>query len=448
MDARKVIVEWMEPRRQELVDLLSALIAARTENPPGNESAAAAELGAFFKRYDIPFEEFAAEPERVNLIGRVGSGGKTLLLPGHLDTVPAGDGWTHPPFAARILDGRMYGRGASDDKGPTAALALAGACLKQCFQLNGTVLLAGVADEELGSALGLEYLLQEGKLAADFAIVPDVAGNMKTIDMAEKGLLFVEIVSHGRQAHGSTPEQGVNALWNLIGVLNRIRERGVPAAHHALIIDAMKELYRGYADAICLVSGDGDFTRLAQAWREEGKSVLAYGPAHTPVALRSACTEFGLLGQEKVYQQVCAKATIVQGVECITGDKVILKELLSIVEGMTERTETATVGNLSTLVRKRNPGFSPGRYRARTLTKLLRRLEAFELDALENQNGEISDYKVRIRPALARAKVHNPVRLASEGGGGDDAVGLQFLGAEGVVTLEIERDASQYAVRS
>jgi hypothetical protein len=224
--------------------------------------------------------------------------------------------------------------------------------------------------------------------------------------------------------------------------------KGKDAADHALIIDAMKELYRGYADAICLVSGDGDFTRLAQAWREEGKSVLAYGPAHTPVALRSACTEFGLLGQEKVYQQVCAKATIVQGVECITGDKVILKELLSIVEGMTERTETATVGNLSTLVRKRNPGFSPGRYRARTLTKLLRRLEAFELDALENQNGEISDYKVRIRPALARAKVHNPVRLASEGGGGDDAVGLQFLGAEGVVTLEIERDASQYAVRS
>ena len=129
----------------------------------------------------------------------------------------------------------MYGRGASDDKGPTAALALAGACLKECFQLSGTVLLAGVADEEVGSALGLEYLLREGKIAADFAIVPDIAGNMKTIDLAEKGLLFVEIVSHGRQAHGSTPEKGVNALWNLIGLLNRIRERGVPMAQHALL---------------------------------------------------------------------------------------------------------------------------------------------------------------------------------------------------------------------
>jgi acetylornithine deacetylase/succinyl-diaminopimelate desuccinylase family protein len=215
--------------------LLSRLIAARTENPPGNESAAAAELEAFFKRYGIPFESFAAAPGRVNLIGRVGSGGRTLLLPGHLDTVPAGDGWTLPPFTATIRGGRMHGRGASDDKGPTAALALAGACLKQCFQLNGTVLVAGVADEEVGSALGLEYLLREGKLAADFAIVPDIAGNMKTIDLAEKGLLFVEIVSHGRQAHGSTPEKGINALWNLIGLLNRIRERGVPAARHALL---------------------------------------------------------------------------------------------------------------------------------------------------------------------------------------------------------------------
>jgi acetylornithine deacetylase/succinyl-diaminopimelate desuccinylase family protein len=237
----------MDPRRPELTDLLTRLIAARTENPPGNESAAAAELEAFFKRYGIPFESFAAEPGRVNLIGRIGAGlaaglpaeagtgGKTLLLPGHLDTVPAGDGWTLPPFAATIRGGRMYGRGSSDDKGPTAALALAGACLKQCFQLNGTVLVAGVADEELGSALGLEYLLRERKLAADFAIVPDIAGNMKTIDLAEKGLLFVEIVSHGRQAHGSTPEKGVNALWNLIGLLNRIRERGVPMAKHALL---------------------------------------------------------------------------------------------------------------------------------------------------------------------------------------------------------------------
>ena len=235
MDARKIIVEWTDPRRQELVDLLSRLIAARTENPPGNESAAAAELETFFQRHGIPFESFSAEPGRVNLIGRVGSGGKTLLLPGHLDTVPAGDGWTLPPFAATIRGGRMCGRGASDDKGPTAALALAGACLKQCFQLNGTVLVAGVADEELGSALGLEYLLREGKLSADFAIVPDVAGNMKTIDLAEKGLLFVEIVSHGRQAHGSTPDRGVNALWNLIGLLNRIRDRGVPMAQHALL---------------------------------------------------------------------------------------------------------------------------------------------------------------------------------------------------------------------
>jgi acetylornithine deacetylase/succinyl-diaminopimelate desuccinylase family protein len=247
VDARKLIIEWMDPRRPELTDLLTRLIAARTENPPGNESAAAAELEAFFKRYGIPFESFAAEPGRVNLIGRIGAGlaaglpaeagtgGKTLLLPGHLDTVPAGDGWTLPPFTATIRGGRMHGRGSSDDKGPTAAIALAGACLKQCFQLNGTVLVAGVADEELGSALGLEYLLRERKLAADFAIVPDIAGNMKTIDLAEKGLLFVEIVSHGRQAHGSTPEKGVNALWNLIGLLNRIRDRGVPMAQHALL---------------------------------------------------------------------------------------------------------------------------------------------------------------------------------------------------------------------
>jgi len=249
VDAKKTISEWIDPRRQELVDLLSVLIGAQTENPPGNECLAAEKLEAFFQKHGIPCESFAAEPGRVNLIGSVGSGGhfgvaqgrpehgrtggQVLLLAGHLDVVPAGDGWTVPPFTATVRGGRIYGRGACDNKGPTAAIALAGACIQSCFKLRGTVLVAGVADEERGSALGLEYLLREGKLDADFAIIPDIGGNMKKIDVAEKGLLFVEITSHGRQAHGSKPEKGVNAVWNLIGLLNRIRERGVPIARHA-----------------------------------------------------------------------------------------------------------------------------------------------------------------------------------------------------------------------
>ncbi len=235
MELETLIGHWIEKRRPLLVELLSDLIRARTENPPGNEAEAAKVLAAFFDRFEIPHESFAAAPGRTNLIGRVGSGGKTLLLPGHLDTVPAGDGWSYPPFEPTIVDGRMYGRGAIDDKGPMAAIALAGACLRECADLTGTVLLAGVADEETGSALGLEWLMQQKLIRPDYAIVPDIGGEMEEIDVAEKGLLHVKVISHGRQAHGSTPHRGVNAIWNLIALLERVRAAGLPAVPHDLL---------------------------------------------------------------------------------------------------------------------------------------------------------------------------------------------------------------------
>jgi acetylornithine deacetylase/succinyl-diaminopimelate desuccinylase family protein len=222
---------WIDAHRAEMTELLAALIAARTENPPGDERLAAKPLAEFFDRHGIPHERLEAAPGRTNIVGRVGAGAPALLLPGHLDVVPAGEGWDTPPYQAVLRAGRVYGRGAKDNKGPTAACALAAACARRCLRLKGQLIVAGVADEERGSHLGLDYLLREGKLRADYAIVPDTAGNLKQIYIAEKGLVFVEIVSHGRQAHGSRPELGCNAIWNLIHLLGKVR--AAKASHRA-----------------------------------------------------------------------------------------------------------------------------------------------------------------------------------------------------------------------
>lgn len=232
---KQTICDWLDTRQDELTDLLCSLVAARTVNPPGNEAEAARILEAFFKKHGIPYETHEAQPSRTNIIGRIGSDGERLLLAGHLDVVPAGEGWDTDPFTPTIRDGRLYGRGAMDNKGATAAIAMAGACLQACAQLAGTLLIAGVADEERGSSQGLEYLLREGKIAADLAIIPDTGGRMEKIDVAEKGALFLEVISHGRQAHGSSPEKGVNAVWNLIDLLNRLRARDLPSAEHPLL---------------------------------------------------------------------------------------------------------------------------------------------------------------------------------------------------------------------
>jgi len=237
-DAGPIIDRWFEAHAGELLPLLSDLVSARSENPPGNERAAAAVVARFFQRHRIPFESHEPADGRVSLIGRVGSAGRRLFVAGHLDTVPAGDGWTLAPFEPVVRNGRLYGRGSGDNKGPTAALLLVARCLSECFSLRGTAFFGALADEERGSCLGLEWLLREGKISADYAIIPDGGGNLREIDVAEKGMLLLEVVSHGVQAHGSRPECGVNAIWNLIEGLRRFRERGLPPAHHALLGNA------------------------------------------------------------------------------------------------------------------------------------------------------------------------------------------------------------------
>lgn len=224
------VKEYMQNQEKEIIDFSCKLIGARTENPPGNEILAVHIVENFFRSLQIPYTISEKIKGRANIIGYIGTKDQThpaptLLVACHLDVVPAGDDWKRNPFEAWVENGRIYGRGASDNKGQMASLMAVAKFLKENEDaLKGRFLLAGVADEERGSALGLEYLLNECGVTADFAIIPDVAHNMQIIDVTEKGTLFLEITSHGKQAHGSRPEMGINAIWNMIPLLERIRQ--------------------------------------------------------------------------------------------------------------------------------------------------------------------------------------------------------------------------------
>jgi hypothetical protein len=179
--------------------------------------------------------------------------------------------------------------------------------------------------------------------------------------------------------------------------------KGKDAADHALIIDAMRELYQGHADSICIVSADGDFTRLAQAWREEGKDVLAFGPNQTPLALRGACTEFNVLETVKLCPVAIPTAAATVDGQGNTDEEVLLSELIAVAVELARSGELVTVGRLSTAMRHRLPGFSPRNYKARTMTKLLRRFKTFELDPRKDAKGSICEYKVCFGGELAGA---------------------------------------------
>jgi acetylornithine deacetylase len=137
--------------RDEVVSLTRALVQARGQNPPGEEAATVqAVADACVARCLHPVLS-EVEPGRCNVAARLpGGDGPGLLLLGHTDVVPVGDGWTRDPWGGTVEDGRLFGRGAADMKGGLAAALTAMSALRRAgVRLSGPVELAAVVDEVL-----------------------------------------------------------------------------------------------------------------------------------------------------------------------------------------------------------------------------------------------------------------------------------------------------------
>ncbi|MGH3582265.1 MAG: M20/M25/M40 family metallo-hydrolase, partial [Mycobacterium sp.] len=131
-----------------LVGLTTALLRAVGQNPPGDEAATVDVLRSAAVEAGLDVDETPVEQGRNNLrVTLTGGSGPGLMLLGHTDVVPVGDGWTTDPFGGEVRDGRIYGRGASDMKGGLAAALIAMAALRG-VGLSGPVELAALVDEE------------------------------------------------------------------------------------------------------------------------------------------------------------------------------------------------------------------------------------------------------------------------------------------------------------
>ncbi len=207
----------------EAVELLKKLVSVNTVNPPGNEINLKPVVEKAFKDLGMKVEIVEGKKGRASFIGKIGSGTPSIGFFPHFDVVPAGDGWVTDPFTPVIKNGKMYGRGTEDSKGNFASSwAAIKAFLALHKKFKGTIYLLGCADEEMGSTWGVHYLLEKG-FRVDYAIVPD-GGYIDKIIVGEKGAIRLKIKSYGKQAHGSTPHHGINAVENLIDFLQKIRE--------------------------------------------------------------------------------------------------------------------------------------------------------------------------------------------------------------------------------
>lgn len=193
----------------ETLELLRELIRIPSENPPGREVEKAEFLREFFARNGLEAKLEEVAPGRPNVIVEFGADrGPVLVLGGHIDTVPAGEGWTFDPFGGEIADGRVYGRGACDMLAGVASMCAAALAVKRSgIELGGRIAVHGVVDEEV-DALGSQQAAQG--VDADWVIVTESsAGRVETYT---KGQLNVEITFRGKAAHSSTPELGRNAI--------------------------------------------------------------------------------------------------------------------------------------------------------------------------------------------------------------------------------------------
>lgn len=198
----------------ELIELLSELVAINSVNPDlaaggAGEAALAAFVADWGRQNGLQVQVQEAAKGRPNTIlsARGSGGGKCLMLNAHSDTV--GVSGMDAPFAPRIRDGRMYGRGAYDMKSGLAACMLALKAARD-LPLAGDVMLSAVADEEYGS-VGAEALLAEwGRWHADAVLIAEPTE--LAISIAHRGFVWLEFEVTGVAAHGSRPQLGVDAI--------------------------------------------------------------------------------------------------------------------------------------------------------------------------------------------------------------------------------------------
>lgn len=235
----------MSINRGDAVALTRELVRVDSRNPtlvsgaPG-EARVARVLGDVLTTWGFRVELRDAAPGRPNVIARIGAtnraGGRSLMLNGHIDVVGV-EGMVHAPWEGIVRDGRLYGRGSSDMKAGVAAMcaaALRAVDTAGAAGFAGEIIVTAVVDEEY-SSLGTRALVAQG-VRADAAIVTEPT--RLAIMPAHKGFVWVDAIVHGRAAHGSRWDVGVDAIRHaglLLAELDAFDADVLPLRQHPLL---------------------------------------------------------------------------------------------------------------------------------------------------------------------------------------------------------------------
>jgi acetylornithine deacetylase/succinyl-diaminopimelate desuccinylase-like protein len=278
--------------------LLRTLVRTPSVNPrdgsgPG-EAALAEVVRDWLADRGVRAELHEVLPGRPNVVAVVpGRDPRTVLLESHLDTVEV-DGMTVDPYAGEVRDGRLYGRGACDAKGPLAAFLLAAAALAAGPPPPYTVVLAGVVDEEYRYR-GVLHLLDELDRLPVGQVVGAVVGEPTDLAVAtaHKGVVRYTVRTLGEAGHASRPAEAVNAVSLMNEVLSRLDATPPTTPDHPLLGAATRCVTRingGTGPNIVPGRCEIDIDRRTlpgedplDVWRREGDELRALLPGRVEV---------------------------------------------------------------------------------------------------------------------------------------------------------------------
>jgi acetylornithine deacetylase/succinyl-diaminopimelate desuccinylase-like protein len=244
----------IDPIADLAIHLLRDLIRIDTTNPPGNETAAAQYIASILLGEGLDPVVLGPAPGRGSVIARLRGNGTAgaLLLMSHLDVVPADAAeWDHPPFAADVADGYIWGRGSTDTKSLTAVqLAILLALKREGVPLKRDIVLAATADEEAGGDNGMGWLAEHHAplLECECAIneggghSEDIAGRrFYMCQTGEKGLCWMKLTARGTSGHGSMPRED-NAVTELCTAVSKLAHAHLPQHITATADDLVRKI--------------------------------------------------------------------------------------------------------------------------------------------------------------------------------------------------------------
>ena len=259
-DPKGQLARWIDEDREQIVAFLCDFVRAKSPNPPGDTTLAAAHVIRFLEAHQLPFRVIAPQATMPNVVGSFEGPkpGRHLVLNGHMDVFPADEAnerWTHGPWSGAIAEGKIYGRGVADMKAGTSASIFTYYYLHRVREhLKGRLTLTAVSDEETFGPWGARYLMERHPEVHGDCLLNGEPSSPLTVRFGEKGPLWLKFTLRTKGAHGAYTHLSPSATKLAARLILDLEE--VTSLHPSLPVDVADAL-AGAAAVIDEAQGPG-----------------------------------------------------------------------------------------------------------------------------------------------------------------------------------------------